>query len=370
LTKPQEKSDDSLTTRERPDFANPVTIAVGFIPILILLCCVPVFWIFLPFVIVALVILFFMSETGLKKAKILAQKHLNGSQTKLYAEFSLGLTSAVVLNDWGIVYIRSGAQPVELPWESISFVEEPSIAKLAFYEGKSERFNIDLSEGKYFLATKSIYSKIPQKTKFVFNPETGSSNLKLEIAKEPYEWHGKWGYIASDKNGIRQKKKGKETYISWDDLHAVEEIEFSGEDQLTSWELNFKSGDKKMVIASKDFSEEIHKGQYDFIKMIVELQVPTKRRFVAPALTAQKRAEDEFNRIYESMKAAYSFAVKSGKWDHIENNYKHCLWLLDKFSLQNWVPAEQFLKDYAELLNRTNRGDDGAKLLARSERRF
>ena len=52
-------------------------------------------------------VLYFMSANGLQKARTLAKKHLGGDgHSELQAEFSLGLTSALVLNDWGVVYAR------------------------------------------------------------------------------------------------------------------------------------------------------------------------------------------------------------------------------------------------------------------------
>ena len=103
------------------------------------------------------------------------------------------------------------------------------------------------------------------------------------------------------------------------------------------------------------------------IKAIVHERIPNKVHCQYPPSDPFNRAKDEFNRYYEAATAAFSFAVKSGKWSRIENLFQHNLWLLDTFSVHAKVEAKKFLQDYAELLSRTNRTDESRKMLERAK---
>lgn len=119
---------------ERFDATNPWVIAGGLLAFSVILCAVPVFWFLLPVVVVVLTLLYLAFAGSRKKARRLARQHLGPSgTTELDVEVHPGLTGALVLNDWGVVYARWGRRTAELPWGDIRLVAEPAIALLAFH---------------------------------------------------------------------------------------------------------------------------------------------------------------------------------------------------------------------------------------------
>src|SRR5437879_6581033 len=136
---------------ERIDPTNPWVIAGGLLAFSVILCAVPVFWFLLPVAVVALTLLYLAFAGSRKKARRRARQHLGPSgTTELNVELHPGLTGALVLNDWGVVFARWGRRTAELAWGDIRLVAEPAIATLAFHangaaEGAAPAFQVDLS---------------------------------------------------------------------------------------------------------------------------------------------------------------------------------------------------------------------------------
>jgi|AGTN01.3.fsa_nt_gi hypothetical protein len=360
------KLQDKLSTRPRVDYSNWKVILAGIIPLVILMCCVPVFWFFLPLAVGVMVVFYQIAGGSMKKARAIAQKHLGANvSSQLKADFRPGLSSALVLNDWGVVFVKNFASPIEISWQDIKLVDEPSIANLVFHDQKVKRFETDLSQDRYFLATKSIYSTIPEKTQFLINPNKGTPNYLDQLEKEPFNWKGKWGHFTITKEGVEHK----DGCIPWISIDRVDEVKFAGQDVAPYWELTFRSN-ISLMLSSKDFedSKELGNSNYDLIKAIVYQKIPKKTHYNYGPSTPAERAKKEFERTYEASAAGFSIAVKTGKWEHLENLFKHNLWLLDNFSLDYVVDSKKFLKDYSELLTRTNRDKEGQKLLERANR--
>lgn len=359
------KLHDKLSTRPRVDYSDWKVILAGIIPLFILMCCVPVFWFFLPFAVAVLVVFYQIAGGSMKKARAIAQKHLGTDVTsQLKADFRPGLSSALVLNDWGVVFVKHFAAPIALSWQDIKLVDEPSIANLVFHDQRTTRFETDLSQDRYFLATKSICSKIKEKTNFLIDPDSGIPIYIDQLEKEPFNWKGKWGYFTITKTGVEHKSGS----IPWISIDRVDEVRFDGEDAPSHWELTFKSNMASLMLSSKYFenSKELGNSDYDLIKAIVYQKIPKKTHYTYGPSTPADRAKKEFERTYEASKAGFALAVKTGKWDHLENLFKHNLWLLDNFSLTYLVESKKFLQDYSELLTRTNREKEGQKLLDRA----
>jgi hypothetical protein len=109
---------------------------------------------------------------------------------------------------------------------------------------------------------------------------------------------------------------------------------------------------------------------FDLLKLIVREKLPSKTDFRSPVLTPLRRAIEEFERSWEAAKGGFAFALKSGKFSKIENNYfKHILRLCDRFKLDETYPSitRDFFHDYAQLLERTGRKDEAEEMLRRSK---
>lgn len=360
------KRQDKVSKRHRVDYSDWRVILAGVIPLAILLFCVPVFWVLLPFAVGVMVLFYQIAGGSMKKARAIAQKHLGQGASQLKVDFRPGLSSALVLNDWGIVFVKNFAKPIEISWHDIKLVDEPSIANLVFHDHNAKRFETDLSQDHYFLATRSIFSKIPQKTNFLINPDSGVPRYADQLENRPFEWNGKWGHFKITKTGVEHTNGA----IPWISIDRVDEVRLEGDESASHWELTFKSNSASLMLSSSFFedSRELGSSDYDLIKAIVYQKIPKKTHYNYGPSTPEERAQKEFQRTYEASKAGFSIAVKTGRWDHLESLFKHNLWLLDNFSLDRVVESKKFLQDYSELFIRTNRADEAQKMLERANR--
>lgn len=361
---------DPLTTRQRVDFTGPGAIIGGFIFCAILLSMVPVFWILVPFAILGMVALFFIGSSGLGKARKLAKQRLGPSgKTDLYAEFSPGITAALIMNDWGIVFAQTGKSPVQIPWGDITKVDEPVMTMLTFHSRHAPLLKVDLSQDRYFLAIQSLHSKIPGRTDFQVDPVTFKSVLLQKLEKEPFHFSGNWGKLTLTRDGVEHSKGGK---IAWSDIESVKELDYQGDESPPFWDLTFTGrGGKSFVIEKRDTladDREFGYSAYDMIKSIVHHKIPDRTYYTYRAYTPDQRAEHEFDMLYENTKAAMSVALQSGKWDHLESIFAYCRFLEENFVLRNVkCDVKSFYLDYAELMSRTNRGAEAKRLTSRAE---
>lgn len=355
---------DELSTRDRVDNTNPGVIAGGLILFAIILCCVPIFWFFLPFVLIGLVVLFLMGKTNLGKARDLARKHMRGVHSELDVDFSPGLASSLVLNDWGLYFATSGKKPVAISWDNVTSIEELEIAILKIHSGSQSPIEVDLSQDRYYLATRSLYSKIPDKVNLFVDPKSGSGKLVQRLEEAPFEFRGKFGHFIMDSLGVEHSQSGR---ISWDAITRVQENENDIEDLGAIRELVFTAGGQSFKLEEKELTDNrtIGNTRYDLIKAILDDRIPTKVSFTLAAASARERAKQEFDRENEITSKSMSMAIKSGKYAHLEPRFKHMEWLVDTFHLEPICDTRTFFQDYAEMLARTNRSDEGKKLLQR-----
>lgn len=350
---------------QRIDYTNPWVIAGGLLPFVIIMLAVPVFWFLLPVVLVILAAMYLIFEGNRKKARTLARRHLEPSgTTELDVELSPGMTSALVLNDWGAVFVRFCRRPVELAWSDITLVDEPAIAMLAFHTHDGLSFTTDLSQDRYFLATRAIHSKIAAKTNFDVDPVSGQSTLLTKLQKGSLQWKGRWGRFALSHEGV-EHDHGR---MSWSEIERVREQSFAGDESEPYWELRFTSGELAFDVRSTYFADgrQVGNSGYDTIKAIVALRVPDKAHFDLPAPLPRTRAAREFDRGLEATKVGLSLAMKSGKFTYLERYFQHMLALVDTFALEGLVDTPAFFRAYADLLTHTNRPEEAARLRART----
>ena len=353
------------TAAKRIDYASPAAIAGGLIAFSILLFAVPVFWLLLPVAIGFLAILYFAAGGSMKKAKARAQSHLGSlATTTLQVELRPGLASALVLNDWGLVFARFGRRPVDLSWNEIRLVDEPAIASLAVHATDGLAFQVDLSQDRYFAATRAIFSKIPDKTSFDVDPLTGRSNLLHKLQRAPMQWKGKWGFFVLSDQGVEHEVGS----ISWQEIDSVREFFFPGDECESYWKLRFSSATLSFELQSTSFSDgrQIGHSGYDTIKAVVAERIPGKAVFALPPSGPKQRATAEFNRCQEACKVGFAFALKSGRFSFFERYFEHMQWLVDTFALQGAADTQSFFRDYAELLSRTNRPAEAAEFQERA----
>lgn len=358
---------DEMTTRDRVDYSKPSVIAGGLIVFVIILCCVPVFWFFLPFVLIGLVVLFLMGKTNLGKARDLGRKRMHGARSELEVDFSPGLASSLVMNDWGLFFATSGKKPVAIPWSDVTVVEERELAILNIQSRREPPFEVDLSQDRYYLAARSLGSKIPDKLKLLVDPQSGRSELLQRMEDTRFEFGGRSTRFVMDSEGVEYSKGGR---MSWNSITRVQENEYEIEDSAPIRELVFTAGSQSFKLEEKDLTDNrtVFNTGYDLIKAILDDRIPTKVSFSYPPGSARERAKREFNRENEITSKSISMAIKSGKFAYLEPRFKHMEWLVDTFSLEPICDTRTFFQDYAEMLSRTNRADESKRLLRRAGR--
>jgi hypothetical protein len=344
-------------------------IATGIVVWLLFCFIVPPFLLLLPLVLVILAALFMLSQGNDAKAKKIARSHLAGRTSDLEIVESAGTATALALNDWGVVYVSPGKRPVEMAWSEINSVEETGIGVLAFRSSKS-KFEIDCSLGRYMLITETIYNKIPERTDFDIDPSTCKSRILAKLESTPREWTSRKGRLVVSASGV----EFNDTRLNWNDISSVTETYIPGDETAPYQSLTFSSWISSSFEVPSDIvsrEKEIPRFTgFDLLKLIVREKLPSKTDFRSPVLTPLRRAIEEFERSWEAAKGGFAFALKSGKFSKIENNYfKHILRLCDRFKLDETYPSttRDFFHDYAQLLERTGRKDEAEEMLRRSK---
>lgn len=370
MTDQPPNANDPLKTRQRVDYCKPGAIIGGFIFFAILLSMVPVFWILVPFAIIGMVALFFLGTNGLGKARKLAKQKLGPiGKTDLYAEFTPGITAALVMNDWGIVFAQTGKRPVQIPWDDITKVDEPGVAMLVFHSRSAPLLEVDFSQDKYFLAIQLLHGKLPGRTDFQVDPVTFKSVLLQKLEKAPYSFSGDWGTLTITSDGVEHSQGGT---MSWSDIESVKEVEYQGDEGPSMWDLTFNGrGGKSFVLERRGTladDRQFGYSPYDMIRSIVDQKIPDRTYLAYRAFSPDQRAEHEFEMLYENTEAAMTVALQSGKWDSLEGNFAYCQFLEENFLLRNIkCDVKSFYLDYAELMSRTNRPAEAKRLMSRAE---
>ena len=352
---------------ERTDYTKPSVIAGGLIAFAIIVGSNPVFIFLLPFALIAMAALYFFAEGNRKKAQRLAQRHLGAErQSTLNVDLTSRLSDAVVMNDWGVVCVQKRKRPVELAWSQIVSVDEPEIAVLRFRDAAGERFRIDLSQDRYFLAIWTLHGKIPDRIDFLVDPVTGRSTVLRKLEGPPLEWRGRWGSFAIGRDGVKYGS----TQLQWHEIRQVEEVMISGDEANSHWELTFVARGFSFTIRSTVFDDgrQIGNSGYDLIKSILSEQIGGNINFQRRAPAPRERAIEEFKRYQDAITAGLSLALKSRKFGYLEKYYSYMIALVNMFSLESAVDADSFFRDYSDLLAAMNRPDEAQDMRARIRR--
>jgi hypothetical protein len=347
-------SETDIATRVRKEIVEITSkpaIAVGLLLILLFLCSVPVFLFLLVPVVIFLVILYKIGAANDSKARTLARSHQSGASGFEMRE-SIGLSDSMVLNDWGIVYVSSNKKSIEIPWSDIKSVTETGVGYCVFDFGQG-KLEMDLSIHRYTLIADTIYERIPERTDFDIDPVTGTSRLLEKLRRSPFCWNTKKGPFIVDNDGIEFGTRR----LNWTNIENVSESIFEGDESPTIRRLTFVSGNSQISLEDHMINgpNEIPRyTTFDRVKQIVCERIPRQARYELPPSAPRKRAEAELEMCQDAAKGALAFGLQSGKLDYAESLYKPMLKLVDKYQLDYFVPAQNFLQDYAVLLRKTN----------------
>jgi hypothetical protein len=350
-----------MTKYSRTDYAGPSYIIGALLVGALFFLMVPPLILFLPVAIVVMTVLYLVWNKSLQTAKGAADRRaqqLGGS--KLYLELD-----TLVLNDWGAFYAKFGKPLVELPWQQITSVTEPQIAFLEFHAGDRTPIRIDLSQYQYFAAIWAIHSKLPNRTEFQVDPVSCTLNLLPKLQREPFEFRGKFGHVVVTNDAISRSGIA----LRWKEIRSVEEVFHSDEDMNAFWTLTVRTDSQSFLLNSGDFLDgpQLWDTDYDLIKTLIALKIPDKTKYHRRLPTAKTRAIEEYERCQEIAKVGFSIALKSGKFAPCERYLSHMTALVDKVHIEDEVDTRSLFQDYAELLDRTNRPSEAAKMHDRAK---
>lgn len=282
------------------------------------------------------------SEIALKTSRSLVQ----GTKSQLEVCEPMALASALVMNDWGVVYASPGKRSAQISWDSIRRVRENELRRL--YIEAEEDLEINLAVHRYTLVTETIQKKIPHKTDFLIDANTGESRVCKRLEQTPFIWKARKKLII-DANSITIEGKK----LDWNAIR-VEEILIPGEfNEVPDYcALNFFTANSNYEVSRVDIEleDEIpNYGRFELLKIIVSEKIPRLVSFTSLPWTPQLLAIDELERSYESLKVGLQFAIANGKLEPMEEYCKPILRLIEKYKLEELEIAKEFMHNYALL---------------------
>jgi hypothetical protein len=270
---------------------------------------------FLPIVIPILVVLYLKWDRTNKRLQQHATKRLNGKSTVLDVK-----VSSLVLNDWGVFY--AAKQTVEMAWDEILTVEEIHLYILEFRSTKQQSFQIDLSQERYLEVIWAIHSKIPNRSHFLIDPETG--NLQVST----YTGHS---FVLNDNY---MEHKGNR--MPWSSIQKVRETYIPSVESETNpyWILRVEAIGQSIEIKSTEFCDgpQLWDTDYDLIKCIIHKHVRDRCYFQRRLPGGHERAKEEYARCEEIVKGLDSIKVQRNPAVR-ENYVKYMKKMADKFGL-------------------------------------
>lgn len=293
-------------------------------------------------------------EMMTRKAQALAKKRLGpgGKTTLNIIETALEPTitgGELVMNDWGLVYLEAGKRPIELSWQDIEKVEEPSPMRITVH-GKGRKPFV-IVPTRYYLVAAAMFEKLPHRTQFDVNPISGESRLVDKLNAEPRSW----GKYKLDANGIKWDKDS----VRWDEIQSVREMIFETNEGTSHKELEVKGFAKSFRIHEADGNDDT----YSIVKAIMEDRLPSNKcEFEYKGPSAMGRAVLEFDRMAETTRVGMKTARVTHKYEHLESYFAHMQTLVETFSLEG-RDVDKFRIDYADVLQYTGRTDEANALL-------
>lgn len=347
--------------KELAEITKKPAVLIGLLILCLLLFMVPVFLFLIPFVIIFLVILFKVGESNNAKALEIARRHTGGAQGKLEILEEMELSSSLVLNDWGVVYLPATKRAVEMAWNEIDSVNEIGLAMIEIKAG-SKQLKLDLSQRRYTLLSETLDSMLEGKCRFLVDPKTGESH-QLEFLKEqPLDWSQVKLYI--DNNGIKYDGRA----VRWDEIESIVEEQVHHRSSMPTLNLSVSNGHEKFNVPSEQVSEGTGlpgSSAYEYLKLVANEKLGRKASFIVPAALPKNRALDEFMRMQEVYKAAFALVLENGKFQVVEPRFSEMLRIADKFDLANQECVQHFFHDYALLLERMGRTGESEALRRR-----
>lgn len=363
-----EGAEDAINSlhHEEVDEVSAVRLAVGGASAMLFSCLLAC--LFLPFLIILIIPagVFLMaylawslvySELSSRKAQGLAKKHLGiNGKSKLQVIENVGDSSALVLNDWGLVFCTIGKKPVELAWNEITQVQEPEAKVLTVYGNNKTKFKLDLAVAKrFFLVTASMFAKVPRVCDFDINPLTGESCLLSKLRMQPREWKGLWGRFVINADGVQFHDKK----IHWDLLQEVDETVVDADPDPgilgKIWTLHFNSVNDSFSVSSS----QLENG-YELVKRVVSEKCPNRISFVTPAKLPQDIAYEEFCFLQELLDLSAPWTKRRAAV--MERYCSYMFTLVKRFKFKFYPQVRKFLESYAGLLRCLNR-DEEARVL-------
>lgn len=296
-------------------------------------------------------------EISSRKAQSIANRHLSSpGKTKLQVIEQVGDKSALVLNDWGVVFASVGSRPIEFSWDEIAQVEESQAKVLIVKDRNNSMFKLDLAIAKrFFLVTASMFSKIPARCNFDINPLTGQSRLMEKLKTEHREWKGLWGHVRVSDEGVEFNDKK----IQWDVLQEVEETVADADPDPGMlgkiYSLHFKAPGTSFVVTS----DHLENG-YDLLKRITAEKRPQATSFAGDASSPRDIAYDEFCLLQELL--SVPAPLNKRKAAYLERYYSYMFQLINRFKFKFYPQVRRFLEDYANVLRFTGREAEAKQL--------
>ncbi len=296
-------------------------------------------------------------EMSSRKAQSIANRHLSSpGKTKLQVIEQVGDKSALVMNDWGVVFCSVGKRPVELSWDEIAQVEEPQVKVLVVRDRNNANFKLDLAVAKrFFLVTASMFSKISSRCNFDINPLTGQSLLEQKLRTEPREWKGLWGHFKVSSEGVEFNDKK----IHWDVLQNVDETVADADPDPGMlgkiYSLHFKAPGTSFTAKSDQLE-----GGYDLLKRLTAEKCPQATSFAGDAQTPRDIAYDEFCLLQELLDVPTP--LNKRKAAYLERYYFYMLQLIRRFKFKFYPQVRRFLEDYAKVLRFMGREAEAKQL--------
>lgn len=328
----------------------------------------PPFWIFGIPTIIFLIIWYQVGRAQDNRALTIARGHLPASATSMEIVESLGTADSIALNDWGLVYAKPGASPIQMSWNSMISVKETGLGIVVFKNAERE-LTINLSLNRYTHITEFIHSRIGNKAEFDIDVETGQSQLIARLKTSPKVWKKGKNKLTVDANGIDLNGQR----MDWNEMTSVTEGHREIEDATPDRWFTFSSADRKIEVHADTFessSELLLHTYFDTLRAIISEKLPKNSRLESQPLNPHERAKEELERGIDATKAAFAFAMKSKKFKMLEDDFfKPMLRVVDKYDLDYLASAQMFLEKYALVMRETGREKEAELLELRVRNR-
>lgn len=328
------------------------TIIGAIIAFSIIVLAVPPFLFLLPFVLIGMVVLYMVADNSRQKALRIANSHVRSGESTVFADAAVGTADHVVVNDWGLVYVRARQQAIQIPWSGIDAVREPHLGVLQFDVG-SKQYELDLSALGYFQIAEAVQAKIPERAVLLIDLPTGSSKLMNAISQTLFGWKKGNDRFVIDRDGVNFNDKR----FRWDEISSVRESVTYVDEAEPVRTLRFSNSGDSFDLDSRALNKREllpRFTDYDLVRAVVAERVPSYKvsfDLESPPPIPHNRALWEFETLYEAYEAAFSLALKQGRLTYIARRFQHLMNLVEKYQLDS-AKVSRFREEYALLQER------------------